>query len=242
MPTIRLTGRISPDIGLTTSGGPFYFHNPLIPITVKSFEISREAVSVECEIENLEPDTLNLMFFYVFPAIRSIVDAAAFVTGRGTTLILDTGTMPNGEKHPVTNYDPTLRGICSLSAYEILAMSMAERAIFKHLHDLTETLIDPFDAPINCARVVEGIAMLLHPDGEDRNKRWKHMRDSLNLSEGYLKEITGYSTGPRHGEVTPQSMSKIADIRKRGWIIASRFFEFRKLGSATLPVSEFPVL
>jgi hypothetical protein len=155
------------------------------------------------------------MYFYVFPAIRSFVDAASFVAGRGATLILETATMPTGEVRPIVNLDPSLCGVCAVPPHEILVMSVAERAIFKHLHDLTETLIDPFDAPINCARVAEGIAKLLHPSASGRIELWSYMRESLNLSEGYLKEISTYSTGPRHGEVAPQSMSKIADIRRR---------------------------
>jgi hypothetical protein len=166
MPIVRLTGFVTPDIGLTASGGPFTFDGAPIHIEVTHFEFSREKLGsgrtigkmyADVELADAGIGNIALASHFVIPAMRSVVNAAAFSFGSGATLIIDTAIPPNGDSLPFAHTVPPLRGICTAQPMELLMMYLSERAVHKHLHDLVETLIEPFEAPVNCARAVEGL-------------------------------------------------------------------------------------
>lgn len=241
MATVRFTGKTVPNVGITATGGPFGFDNPVIPLQVMKYDIRDGNISVECDVPDTSDYALNIAFFYVLPVIRSIADAAAFSKAFGVTIIIDTCIKPDGTNLTIGYHDPTLDGICTLQPIEMLQLNQRERPIFKYLHDLIETLVDPFSAPINCARAVEGFAQLLLPGGKPI-PRWTRMQEALNVDESYLKSITEESKGPRHGTSTPPTFGTIFDLRKRAWIIANRFLEFRKRGNVDLTDPDFPRL
>ena len=81
----------------------------------------------------------------------------------------------------------------------MLELILGERKISKHLACITESLHDPFDAPVTCARGIEGLARLVF-DSADKKKRWAAFRENLNLTFEYITLSRNFprvlATGP----------------------------------------------
>ena len=68
------------------------------------------------------------------------------------------------------------------------------------------------------------------------------LQESLNLTKEYVQFISELSAGPRHGTIDPQDPIEVMEVRRRAWVIANRFLEFRKRGSVDLSEPSFPRL
>lgn len=241
MATIRFTGFVTPGGVVPGSTGEFTPVDESVEGLVIRFKIDPSVVSIDCEVPAVDVIAFNLIHMYAFYTVRGILDAVSFTRGLPLTLILTTCTHPNGETLPLRIEEEELARLCTVSHTEVIKLSKHERAILKHLHDLSCALINPLETEANCAKAVEGFAQLLLP-GAKEVLRWQSMREKLNLTEEYLKFITGLSKGQRHGTTDTQSLADIVEMRRRSWTVANRFLEFRKRGNINLSQSEFPVL
>ena len=50
MATVRFTGNTVPNVGITATGGPFGFDDPVIPLQVIKYDIRDGKISVECDV------------------------------------------------------------------------------------------------------------------------------------------------------------------------------------------------
>jgi hypothetical protein len=185
---------------------------PTIRFTVES------VVCADCDVEEAEEYPVAMI---------------AFHHGFGMTLIIDRCVLPGKEALPLRHGDKDLAAHCLVSLNEAFDIALKERKIFRHIGGLAESLTEPFDAPVKCARSIEGLAYLIL-DTRDKKKLWKAFLGNLNLSEDYISFITG--------ALAPPKAFDVFECQRRAWVIAGRFLEFRRRGSVTLPISEFPLL
>jgi hypothetical protein len=242
MPTIQFHGFISPKgiIG-KSSGGPNTYRETGVDGVKFFFSIDNSVVWVGCESPDIERVGFNLLHMVSYYMVRGVLDAISFTNALSITLVLDACTKSNGRKSPLVIQEPELAKICTVSHLEIIKMAGPERAILKHLHELADALLNTLNSEANCAKAVEGFAQLLLP-GAKAKQRWKRLQEALNLTESYLEPISEASIGPRHGAIEPQFLLLIVEVRRRSWLVANRFLEFRKRGSVNLSDPEFPLL
>jgi hypothetical protein len=244
MPITWFHGFVVPTTAIRKlSGGPgSWDDDPTLKGVIFRFNIIDSVVSVSCETKTVDQVPPILLYVWAFLTVRGALDAYSFVHGASLTLTLNECTHPDGQKMPLLFIEPDLADICTVSVRDIFDLSRSERGILKHLHDLGETISNPLDSEVNCARAVDGFARLLLPGKSKEAPRWRKLQDSLNLTEDYVKFVSALSAGPRHGTIEPQSLNDIIETRRRAWAIANRFLEFRKRGSVKLSQPEFPKL
>lgn len=242
MQAIQFHGFVSPrEIVRRSSGGPINYHSSGVDGVVFHFKIKDSVVWIGCESTNIDDVAFNLLHLVSYYMVRGVLDAIGFTHALPMTLILDACTKSNGKRVKLRIEEPQLAVICTVPHKEIIALSVGERAILKHLHTLSEALTDTLESEANCHKAVEGFAQLLLPGGKPI-PRWKKMQENLNIDEDYLKFITDLSKGPRHGTSDAQSLGYIAETRRRAWVVANRFLEFRKRGNVNLSAPDFPLL
>ena len=248
MSLVKFTGYITPPVLLLRlKGKPATFPDPTLGTASMKFSIEGSIINAECEIETVNDETMTVLHWFVIARIGSAVDAIAFSRGIGVTVIMDHCEMPDGRKGPIGLRDDDLMNICSsITEGDIFEIGSQQGAVFKLIQDLVWSVFRPLDAPINCARAVEGFRTLMYPIPPDQEpergrdqREWLFMQEHLNLSVDYLKFITDLSKGPRHGKVGTVRIGDIGETRLRGWTVAIRFIEFRKRGSVKLLDPEF---
>jgi len=241
MAIVHFAGYVTPS-GFVTKFGPMDMAWADGGFKAKmTLEILDSKVSAVCEID--DANLYGVLFVYVLHAIRGLVDLMSFNTGFGLTLIIDTCTLPGRDPQPLRSGNDALASHCEVTLNDSITLTMKERQIQKHIHEITATLNDPFDAPARCFRAIEGFSHLIlqSPPRKDK-QRWLALQQALNVSENYLRFITDLSKGPRHGRVAPQMPSNVFECQERAWIIAGRFLEFRRRGNITLSEPDFPLL
>jgi len=183
-----------------------------------------------------------------YPA-KSVVNSYAFAKGIQLEAILETVVKPDGIKYNIQAHRPELEPLVTALHYHsgdrvditpLLHLSVPNPIIFAVFKDLVGAL-DSGETLVNCARAIDGIREYMFP-GDNKDQGWKVMRDNLNLSREFVKYISEGSKGPRHGNVLNMQFSIINEARKRSWIIANRFLEFKKRGDRQLPLTDFPLL
>jgi len=95
---------------------------------------------------------------------------------------------------------------------------------------------------VNCERALEGLGHLLSGGETKRPRRWKVLRESLNVSKPYIDFISDRSVAGRHGQTGPVNISEAGEAQMRAWKLVARFLEFRKRGNVNLEEPEFPLL
>ena len=233
---------------LQIQGSPLTINDPTLGTATLWYRIDNVNITAECTIEVANDETMTVLHWYVIAMVGASVDAIAFTRGVGVTVIVDRCMMPDGREGPIGLRDDELMNSCSVNYDDLLLCGAREGATFKLIQDLVWTIFRPLDAPINCARAVEGFRKLMYPIPEEEEKEkgrdareWEFMQENLNLSLGYLKFVTDISKGPRHGKVGSVRLGDIGNARKHAWTVANRFIEFRKRGNLKLPESEFPL-
>ena len=235
MPQIEFAGYVEPTFLKINAQSikPIPWKDTNLPPFVFMYRIKEAEVSIICEIETVDEFAVNYTHLVVYSFVASVINCLGFAKAEGFRLILNSCTIPGKEPASLHSGNPILTSICSFTSQEILDMMMADRRIARPLGDLAETRNNPMDSYINVQRAIDGIGLLLS-DEEEPSKRWKAIRESLNLSRPYLQFISDLSRGPRHGSTAPVSMVNVAEVQARGWIVMNRFLEFRKRGNVKL--------
>jgi hypothetical protein len=207
-----------------------------------SFHVNQSEVTIDCDVprENMVP--INILYMFAYYLVRGAIEGDLFLRGRGTVLVITSCTIPGATKpQELDFYEDQLEKRITVSSAEYWKIASVERGIEKHIHDLVDCIVNPLDSEMNCGRAIEGLAQLLLPGAEPK-QRWIRLREALNLDRSYTQPISDASAGPRHGAIEPQSLDLIVEIRRRSWTIANRFFEFRKRGNINLVDPDFPLL
>jgi len=257
MPRVRFTGRIFPTgVNLSVADHPqinWHDDENNLDITFTT-TIQNNAVTVDCDVGRFDATLITALYMRAFDLARATVDLAAFNSGFGFVVVFETFTSPAGEVTPVGAYDASLAALCT--AYEmgvtpataeendfhkVLVAVSTDWRMFRALRHLIEAITLPHESPTHCARAIEALRHIIVPN-EPPKRAWPKFRETLNVSEDFLKLITDISTGPRHGDPTHVSGATTREITQRAWKIMNRFLEYKKRNTGPLPPTEFPLL
>jgi hypothetical protein len=241
MPVIQFHGIVMSDRLIGKQSGQGSWDDPDIQGVLFSFDITDSVISVVCETQTPNQVPVAHLYLRAYLMARGCLDVLSFANGTHFAFVINEITYEDGHRDAWFFDEIRLAELCTVSVREIYGLANRERAILKHLHELSATIVNPLDSESNCHRAVEGFAQLLAPTVNEK-QRWKKMQSDLNLTESYIKFITDLSKGPRHGATDPQSLPHIMEVRRRAWMIANRFLEFRKRRSDRLTAPDFPLL
>lgn len=257
MPRVRFIGRVFPsEVRLTVADHPqITWHDDQNNIdTIFTITIQNNTITVDCETNRFDPSLVTFLYMRAFDLARATVDLAAFSSGYGFIVIIETITTPDGQTTTIAAYDPSLAALCK--AYQIgvvpatttdndfqkvLLLVSTDWRIFRTLRHLIEAITFPHEAGRNCANAIEALRHIIAPN-QPSGQAWRNFRNALNISEDYLKMITDVSTGPRHGDPTHIPGPTITEITRRSWRVMNRFFEYKNRNSGPLPLTDFPLL
>jgi hypothetical protein len=242
MASVTFTGSVTPPVLLLKiEQGPFTWTLPPLGDVVTTFSVEGALVRASCEMAVVSDETATMARLHILALISGVVDSIAFVQGYGVAVILDRCEMPDGKPGPVGLWDENLKDACSVTNAEIMKLAEKEPEILLHVHDLVQTILRPWDAPLRCARAVEGFRTLMCPFETTANQ-WVFMREKLNLSQGFTELVARPSSEPGYNALKPVKLKDVAEIRLRAWIVADRFLQFRRRGNIDLPQQEFRLL
>jgi hypothetical protein len=245
-PTVKLNARDLPSIHWEDG-------QVGLVLDVKMSIVDSELI-ISCE-SNLYTtlDHFSEVYKRVFDMARAAVDCFSFIRGWGLSVIIERVIPPNGVQQSILIQRPDLEKL--VTAFEInptnkgnnfdtmYQITLTDPDIMLAVNDLIAAIAVSHHAPINCGRVIETIREAMTPKGADKKRGWEIMRQNLNLDLAYLKFITDISKAPRHGKrVGSTSQRDFNETISRSWIVMNRFFEYKKRGNTTLPLTEFPLL
>ena len=210
-------------------------------------KIENSIIEITCEASRHNPSDFVHIYVRAIDTCRSATNLVAFVQGISLTIFLDTLIDQDGNESIIQLSDPALPLICKQYGIDqklaaIYPMVVAEPAIFMGFHDLIEAITSPHVAPVNCARVVEGLRQLVASAAVSTSQEWDLFRRTLQIDRSYIQLITDTSIKPRHGKRVHIEGPVVIEITYRTWHIMCRFLEFRRRGNLPLSVSEFPLL
>jgi hypothetical protein len=257
MPKVRFAGRIFPaGVQLSVADHPqinWHDDENNLDITFK-ISIQNSALTVDCDVTRFDQALIIPLYMRAFDLARATVDLAAFSSGWGFVVVFETFTSPTGVTTFFGTYDPSLAALCTAYQMEVKAANIEENdfhkilvivstdwRVFRALRHLIEAITLPHEAATHCARAIEALRHIIAPN-EQPKQSWPKLRNTLNISEDFLKMITDVSTGPRHGDPTRIPGTTTVEITRRSWKIMNRFFDYKKRNSGPLPIREFPLL
>jgi hypothetical protein len=206
-------------------------------------EIQNCQVVIHCDLNRFERTDFSMVHLGAFRIARAVVDMAAFERGIGLTLIIDKFDGLTGKPDTIHSQDLTLASLCTVSRLDVTRFICMDLQVSRALNELTGTLERPDEILTDCARAIERLTHILAPNAE-KKERWRVLRKTLQLSEGYVRLISQTSEGPRHGNPKQPALSKVLDSRRRAWVIMDRFLIFKKRGDKPLDLNpeSFPLL
>lgn len=257
MDTIRFTGRVLPkrvvDLDVTfpqmewdvsETGATYKILLKLI--------ISKSLVYLDVLTPTYAEAHFDIYYVYAIRLLQTAIGMVSFSTGIALTIVLEKAVKPNGTITTLLIHDPRLAPLCKsfkptendTDAFaKLFNIVFSDPNIMMAMHDLAESIRVPDVGIVNCARVMDRIKHSLSPtDTISDADKWEFMRETLNLSEPYIKEVTSTSRSPRHGRVSYIDGTQTNKVLSRSWIIMDRFLEYRKRGSIKLPIADFPLL
>lgn len=209
-----------------------------------SIEIVESNIYIECRMEEYNDVYYNTVYIQAFNLAGSLVDLASFATGSGWRINIDRFTNNDGVTTPIRIHDPFLERISTAFSIEnvtsIPPILLTDARFMVVLNDLIHTNVYPRFVAVSSARTVEGIRHLIDPSG--REKSWKTMRETLNLTREYIDYILQRATTQRHGNWDYIPLDTNKEIVCRAWTIMDRYIVFRLRGEQRLDKSMFPDL
>jgi hypothetical protein len=257
MPRVRFAGRIFPTgVHLSVAGHPqISWHDDQNELDITfTIAIENNIVTVDCDVSRFDSTLITPIYMRAFDLARATVDLAAFSSGWGFVVVFETFTSPTGATTSFGAYDPSVAALCTAyqmgvkastieenDFHKVLAIVSTDWRIFRALRHLIEAITLPHEAATHCARAIEALRHVISPNEQPR-PAWLKLRNTLNISEDYLKMITDVSTGPRHGDPIHITGRTTTEITQRAWKVMNRFFEYKKRDGGPLPRAEFPLL
>ena len=213
MPTIHFIGRIVPVAGINISATDMpvtKYASPENDLQATfTFRINNSTVDVECELNrfsNNDPHFLALIHKPAFDLTQAIVSLIGFQTGYGLTLCFEYIVNPDGIQSYFRTEHPELAALCTAFSLtsglpDILRLVLSDFYLCIALNELNEAITLTHHAVASCARCIERLRTIMSPT-LDRKHAWIRFGETLQLSKDYLKLISDYSTGARHGDPT----------------------------------------
>ena len=254
MPKVQFIGRVLPNsvkFTITVPQIKWKWEEEDVEITF-NIKVLASVVIVECDSLRYEPRYVVEFHRRALDLAKGSVNLAAFASGLGVIVTLDSMIAPDGAATPLMFNDPRLPALCSSFSLDptkqaeysnIFHMVITDTNLFFALNELIEAITIPHLSPVNCARAMDRLKHLIAGPNAKDPQAWRQMRAALEISEDYLKYITEHSKHARHGRpgYTPGTVT--SETTRRTWIIMDRYFEYRKRGGVTpLPVSLYPML
>jgi hypothetical protein len=251
MPTIKFFGRVLPSHIHISGYGPqvtWAWQEENLNLVFRP-KIQNSATEIECDVDPYKESYISELFKRASDLAKIAVNMAAFTTGYGLAVVLETMVDPMGERvlHrqeqiPQSSYTSFgVDGVDPMERYKLFAIFMAEPSAFIALDDLIKAITSTHTALADCGRVVDRIRRMIAPDQPDR-VAWRNMQTALNVSRAYLEWIGQQSTGSRHGDPTYIPGKISSEAIARTWIVMNRFLEYRKKGNQTLTAPDFALL
>ncbi len=238
MPSVRFTGRVLPAaLRVSVPNEPtFNWKADDLGLDMAfRVRIQDGSIVIDCDVNKFDESAhLVPLFMRAYDIARASIDLAAFATGSGLTVVLETFTDPGGTSTPLAAQRPSLGARATAVQMgtadfgKLLQVVLAEPILSMALRDLIEAISSPHHAQANCARAIGALRPYFGPPGGSPESAGLALRDSLQVSRAYLQRITQASTQ--------------TDIIDRAWIVMNRFLEYRRRGGQPLPLSEFPLL
>jgi len=255
MATFRFTGKVLPTfkeftmIGSFTANWNEQIDPPVSLVMSATLTITKGIIEVVCESNLFGNDNYDgHVDWRAHYLAQSVLSCYAFAKGLKLDAIFETVIKPDGIKYNIQAYRSDLEPLVTalrgpdegVDITSMLLLLLPSPTVFALFKDLVGSL-DSKESLVNCARAIDGIREYMSP-GTDKAQGWKLMRDNLNISQDFLKFISEGSKGPRHGNVANMQFVTINESRRRSWIVANRFLEFKKRGDKQLPLADFPLL
>jgi hypothetical protein len=250
---VEFLGRVYPDyknLTITDSQKVHWsFDDPKYAAEIEVY-ISDSEVRAVCEVEPFTPQILRHLRARAQDCTSLAVNLFTFVTGSSFVIVLDRWVNPDGEAGPIhlqaddvgtvvsalsVEENGTLKGFND--AYKVL---ISEPHAAFAMNDLATCLSHPDMTAVNCGRVLDAL-MRLVCQGLPEKRAWAHFQQQLRFDESYIKPISAFSKGPRHGIRRDLTELQRGAIQHHTWVAMNRFIEYRKRGNA-LPAAEFPIL
>lgn len=204
-------------------------------------------IDVECSLPEYKSEYLAEIHRRAYDICRAAINLAAFSTGYGLVIAFDTFVDGHGTQTPLVMVDAELARLCTAfsgaSGFDaVFRMVASEPILIRHLSDLIQAITVPHEAPMSCARAMDGLKHLIAAPSSNDNAAWQQMRHALRADMAYLKYITDSSKPGRHGKNARITGAVTTEAVRRSWTIMNRYFEYRKRGGTPLTETEFPML
>ena len=246
--TYTLSGRVHPERTYVTLGPIPHCRietrmgdAPLVLDAHIRIDNAQIMVVASCEerIENLE--TLRNS---VESAVRGVVDAFAFIEGRGYDVEITSVIDSTGEQWTVFGVEIRAlqeskndRSVTFGELYVLLTSQLQrqdETTSFRlmqlriALGDLREAIRSTSLTGFFCFRAIECLRQCyVDPENQDeiaaRRDSWERMRQTLCISRSWFSQIENFATPERHGRIRPMSGNERTNILLHTWQVVDRF-------------------
>jgi hypothetical protein len=242
----QFRGRVIPEIAKVTVGLPHtvrWKHDTTSAVAELCFAINESQVTVDVTTDGAFH--LGDLYRRALDLTQAMVDILGFAKGISLVVIFDT-VAHDGNEAPVAICWPDVAKFCTAYSVEadfaeILKLVIEEPPLFVALNDLNTAMTHHHLSPVNFARAVEAIRVMIA--GADTGlASWVKMRETLRVDEAYLKLITSTSAPKRHCDHKRVEGDTVATVSERAWRVMDRFIAYRRRGSTPLPENEFPML
>jgi hypothetical protein len=249
MAVVEMLGRVMPS-GLTINAshlGVGYAADDGSLTGMFNITILNSEVRVTWEAKTYSPDNLFPIFFHATRLAKSLVNLIAFRMGAAATVMLDYHRVDGGNVRAINILDPSVAGLSNLlesdeGLMSVFEMMAEEPHLMLVLDDLIAGLWSQPHKLINCARCVEALRQLVAGYRLTPRQQWPIFNDRLRLTRSYTDPIMRHSLDPRHGKEYAIPDGEVAEVTRRTWVIANRFFRYRLNGNSKLDEQSFPVL
>jgi len=243
----QFRGRVIPEISKVTVGFPHtvrWQHDTTSAVAELRFVINESQVTVDVTTDGAFH--LGDLYRRALDLTQAMVDILGFAKGISLVVIFDT-VAHDGKEAPVAICWPDVAKFCTAYSVEadfaeILRLVIEEPPLFVALNDLNTAMTHHHLSPVNFARAVEAIRVMIAGPGAGVAASWVKMRETLRVDEAYLKLITSTSAPKRHGDHKRVEGETVATVSERAWRVMDRFIAYRRAGNTPLPAAEFAML
>jgi hypothetical protein len=261
MPTFRILGQVEPHwYHFTFEFSPTVNHRIEeidLDLTCR-IEINQSLVVVNCEANRWDDGIVSWVLGYVSDWVNAEIDVFVFTTGKVFDVRLDRAEYPDGTTKLLIGTAPDLAALataCKVTSVggkvrgevrDLLPLIIGQPTLMLALHDLASALRYGNNTLTNCGRAMEGIRKAIwgkdEADSRERQEAWELLRNSLHVSEPYLKRITDASRDARHGSSAYIPGATRQEVLTKSWKVMNRYLLYRLRGDKELPANEHPTL
>lgn len=243
----RFRGRVIPEISKVTVVLPHtvrWQHDKTSAVAELRFAVNESQVTIDVTTDGAFD--LGDLYRRALDLTQAMVDILGFAKGISLVVIIDTVSHDENVA-PVAVCWPDVAKFCTAYTVEsdfaeILKLVIEEPPLFVALNDLNSAMTNHNLSPVNLARAVEAVRVMIAGADSGIAASWEKMRETLRVDEAYLKLITSTSAPKRHGNHKRVEGETVSTVSERAWRVMDRFIAYRRRGNTPLPEAEFPML